>query len=112
MCFCALVQRNKLHQALLLFTGSLNSWFWSIHGICRENIKNIVRPFYQICNIIHSLQSVTHRMISFMVKAGSIHRAILYDIITTKSDLSQRHKRELVHLQLRLLSILSAQLTL
>lgn len=47
-----------------------------------------------------------------MVTARSIHCDILCDIIISESDLGQRHKGELVHLQLRLLSTLSAQLTL
>lgn len=41
----------------------------------------------------------------------SIHCSILCDIIT-KTNLGQRYKRELVHLQHRLFSTLSAQLTL
>lgn len=50
---------------------------------------------------------------TLMATARSIRCAIRYDIIIiTNSDLGQRHKRELFHLQLRLLSALSAQLTL
>lgn len=41
----------------------------------------------------------------------SIHCSMLCDIIT-KSNLGQRYKRELVHLQQRLFSTLSTQLTL